>query len=157
MSHFLHPPFRIVNTYYINSSPPKQISYNLSARGHGLTLSATPPEFMRKNFLYRMHWQVVAVLDVSNFQDGCHQNTHFWHISPFFHAITSCDTVTLPGMWQEDSLVRLAKHPWPDRHTGSPNKSSLRTQPAIAIHADTRALCCTHVQQRLWPSEGHRS
>ena len=31
--------------------PPKQISYNLRPRGHGLTLSS---EFMRKNFLYRM-------------------------------------------------------------------------------------------------------
>jgi len=34
--------------------PPKQISYNLCSRGHGLTLSAIPSEFMRKNFLYRM-------------------------------------------------------------------------------------------------------
>ena len=64
MSHFLHPPFRIVNTYYINSSPPKQISYNLSARGHGLTLSATPSEFMRKNFLYRMWTRVVYIADI---------------------------------------------------------------------------------------------
>jgi len=34
--------------------PPKQISYNLRSRGHGLTLSAIPSEFMRKNFLYPM-------------------------------------------------------------------------------------------------------
>jgi len=34
--------------------PPKQISYSLCSRGHGLTLSAMPSEFMRKNFLYRM-------------------------------------------------------------------------------------------------------
>ena len=34
--------------------PPKQISYNLRSRGHGLKLSAIPSEFMRKNFLYRM-------------------------------------------------------------------------------------------------------
>ena len=51
----------------------------------------------------------------------------------------------------------MAKHPRPDRHTGSPDKSSSRTQPAIAIHADTRALYCTHVQQRLWPSQDQRS
>jgi len=30
--------------------PLKQISYNLRSRGHGLTLSAIPSEFMRKNF-----------------------------------------------------------------------------------------------------------
>jgi len=34
--------------------PPKQISYNFPSRGHGLTLSAIPSEFMRKNLLYRM-------------------------------------------------------------------------------------------------------
>jgi len=34
--------------------PPKQISYNFHSRGHGLTLSAIPSEFMRKNLLYRM-------------------------------------------------------------------------------------------------------
>ena len=68
---------------------------------------------------------------------------------PCHHRLWHC--VTLPGMWQEDSLVCLAKHLWPDRHTDSPNKSSSRTQPAIAIHADTRALCCTHVQQRPQP------
>jgi len=34
--------------------PPKQISYNLRSRGHGLTISAIPSEFMRRNFLYRM-------------------------------------------------------------------------------------------------------
>ena len=34
--------------------PPKQISYNLRSRGHGITLSAIPSEFMRKNFLYRI-------------------------------------------------------------------------------------------------------
>ena len=34
--------------------PPKQISYNLHSRGHRLTLSSIPSEFMRKNFLYRM-------------------------------------------------------------------------------------------------------
>jgi len=47
MSHFLRPPDIIL-------APPKQISYNLRSRGHGLTLSAIPSEFMRKNFLYRM-------------------------------------------------------------------------------------------------------
>jgi len=39
--------------------PPKQITYNLRSRGHGLTLSAIPSEFMRKNFLYRMLYNVI--------------------------------------------------------------------------------------------------
>ena len=30
------------------------IGYNLRSRGHGLTLSVIPPEFMRKNFINRM-------------------------------------------------------------------------------------------------------
>jgi len=34
--------------------PPKQTFYNLRSRGHGLTLSDIPSEFMRKNFLHRM-------------------------------------------------------------------------------------------------------
>ena len=34
--------------------PPKQTCYNLRPRGHGLTLSVIPSEFMRKNFLNRM-------------------------------------------------------------------------------------------------------
>jgi len=40
--------------YSLRLLPPKQISYNLRSRGYGLTLSAIPSEFMRKNFLYRM-------------------------------------------------------------------------------------------------------
>ena len=34
--------------------PPKHTGYNLRSRGHGLTLSVVPSEFMRKNFLNRM-------------------------------------------------------------------------------------------------------
>jgi len=34
--------------------PPKQTVYNLRSRGHGLTFSVTPSEFMRKNFLHHM-------------------------------------------------------------------------------------------------------
>ena len=83
-----------------------------------------------------------------------HLRAWLYHFSMPSQVVTC---VTLPGMSQEGSLVCLAKHLWPDRHAGSPNKSSSRTQPAIAIHADTRALCCTHVQQRLWPSEDQRS
>jgi len=42
--------------------PPKQISYNLHSRGHGLTLSAIPSEFMRKNFLYHMLYKDILML-----------------------------------------------------------------------------------------------
>ena len=41
--------------------PPKQISYNLRSRGHGLTLSSIPSEFMRKNFLYRMLYNDIYI------------------------------------------------------------------------------------------------
>jgi len=34
--------------------PPKHTGYNLRSRGHGLTLSVIPSEFMRKNFINRM-------------------------------------------------------------------------------------------------------
>jgi len=34
--------------------PPKHTGYNLRSRGHGLTLSLIPSEFMRKNFINRM-------------------------------------------------------------------------------------------------------
>jgi len=33
---------------------PKHTAYNLRSRGHGLTLSVIPSEFMRKNFINRM-------------------------------------------------------------------------------------------------------
>jgi len=35
-------------------SPLEQTSYNLRSRGHSLTLSVVPSEFMRKNFLHHM-------------------------------------------------------------------------------------------------------
>ena len=55
MSHFLRPPDIILNTFFHQLlPPPKQISYNLRSRGHGLTLSAIPSEFKRINFLYSM-------------------------------------------------------------------------------------------------------
>jgi len=40
-----------LNMYYINSSHHLN---TLRSRGHGLTLSVIPSEFMRKNFINRM-------------------------------------------------------------------------------------------------------
>ena len=34
--------------------PPKHSGYNLRSRGHGLTLSVIPSEYMQKNFVNRM-------------------------------------------------------------------------------------------------------
>jgi len=50
----LRPPDIILNVLHQLLPSPKQISYNLRSRGHGLALSAIPSEFMRKNFLCRM-------------------------------------------------------------------------------------------------------
>jgi len=41
--------------------PPKQTSYNLRSRGHGLTLSVIPSEFMRKNFLHCMLYKEILI------------------------------------------------------------------------------------------------
>ena len=53
-SHFTSTRYNPQQVLHQLLPPPKQISYNLRSRGHGLTLSALPSEFMRKNCLYRM-------------------------------------------------------------------------------------------------------
>jgi len=49
--------------------PAKQISYSLRSRGHGLTLSSVPSEFMRKNFMYRMLYNINVKTCVIFFAD----------------------------------------------------------------------------------------
>jgi len=43
--------------------PPKHTGYNLRSRGHSLTLSVIPSEFMRKNFINRMLFNDVIHAD----------------------------------------------------------------------------------------------
>ena len=54
MSHFSDLSDITLNMYYINSSHHLNALVIISFRGHGLTLSVIPSEFMRKNFINRM-------------------------------------------------------------------------------------------------------
>jgi len=47
----LHNPQHVL---YQLLPPPKQVGYNLCARGHGLSLPELQFEYRRKNFVYNM-------------------------------------------------------------------------------------------------------
>ena len=67
------------------------IWWNLRSRGHGLTFSAIPSEFTRKNFLHRMLYK-----DIYSSKDWCHS---YWNCCPYCVFILS--TMRLPVLIKE--------------------------------------------------------